>query len=127
MHGKQLPIRLQGRPDPASEQGFLKMKPYTIHMIALHSFKKTADGYCYLPSDYYHTDPTKNIFQKDIKIVNDYNKEIIFIPLTAFDGYNVLMLDQISHKALEEFSKIQLDERFVKAEVDIPRNRNYPS
>jgi len=123
MRGKQLPKELQGTRFPELQN----LKPYTVHMIDLVSFKKTIDGYCHFHKTFLKEKESNDIFQKDIKMIKDDGffdgVEKIYLPLVSFDGYNVLMLENISQEALLKFSDIAPD--FYREKEDVSFYENY--
>jgi len=106
MKGRILPIGLRN-PQKTKEGGIMPLEAFKVHNINTYSVKKTADGYCYFPEDHYSSQATENINQEDFIEKDTYENDHFYVPVVSFDGYNVLMLDQVVGKGKEAFAKIE--------------------
>lgn len=110
MEGRKIPSELMSS---SVENSTRPLAPNLVHLVS----QKTADGYYYIPKDYLHTEPTKNINSGGIKEIGTWDKTHIFVPIVSFDGYNVLLYNNLIPDVLKAF-KSKNNEYVYKAQVN---------
>jgi hypothetical protein len=81
-----------------------KLASYCVHLISIESFGKTSDDYLYFPDSFYCLDEEKYITTTD-QVRNSYGYDIHFLPVTSFDGYLVLLTENMSAEATAQLAR----------------------
>jgi len=94
------------------------LSPFKVHLVALHSLG-LLDDEVYLKVDYYnHIDPTDNIWQGEV--VKQQYGETVFIPVTSFDGYYIILTENLTKKGknslceLKSYRDLNLSDPYLK-------------
>ena len=107
MEGSKLPNELL-----LKEAGsIICLKPYLVHLVSLESIFKTSDGYVYFDKDYYQSEPVANIHTRSKVEVGSWGSEVLFMPVTSFDGYNVLMIENTENYVKDKFILKSIDSK----------------
>lgn len=70
--------------------------PYTIHMLDLGSFTRTADNGFFMATNGYNSiEPAETIFQEPISH-ETWGMETMFFPLISLDGYNIMLIENFN-------------------------------
>ena len=99
---KQLPLHLMGD-NVSPGKTIPQLRSYVVHMISLQSLHKSSDGYLLIPHQFYISDPEKDINTKSKKDTESARTTLYFYPVVSFDGYNVLLLSNITDECLDAF------------------------
>jgi len=94
MKGKAFPINLPVAGE--TKEGVLA--PYRVHLVHVQSLHKSSDGVVvFEKGNPYHLEPVNDVnIKSQVKEHSDHKH--YFVPITSFDGYNVLILENIEHK-----------------------------
>jgi len=89
------------------------LAPFCVHRIALSSLYKTFDfGMYFNANRYSHIDPTKDIKAPAHEKESFYGAW--YLPVTSFDGYNVLLVENMCNEALAAMADKSREQDYIE-------------
>tara|TARA_R110002074_G_C12025855_1_gene616981 strand:- start:40 stop:510 length:471 start_codon:yes stop_codon:yes gene_type:complete len=79
------------------------LDPFLVHLISTDSIIKTDDDYVCFHKSYYSSKPIPSIKTRSKIEEGSWGLESLFLPVTSFDGYNVLLVENMEKEAIKEF------------------------